>query len=514
VQSKRVDLAYNAVNQLTGLSRYSGVNSVVDTSYVYDNNQRLIQLSHKKGASTVASYNYSYDNADKLVSTVSSVDGASSYGYDATNQLVSASHSTQTNEAYAYDPNGNRTSGGTVTSANNQLLSDGTYNYQYDGEGNRTRRTEIATGKVTEYVWDYRNRLAGVLFKDGAGVVTKTIDYTYDGNNQRIGKRIDGAVTERYVIDRNQIALVFDGVGVQTHRYLYGTAVDQVLVDETATGMVWALADQLGTVSDLVDNSGSVVNHISYDSFGKVVSQTNAGVGFRYGYTGREQDDETGLDYYRARYYDAGNGRFISEDPIGFEAGDTNLYRYVGNSPVNAIDPSGTITFAIPGADGFGNLLVNLFARVRRYGVYPLPGLVAFAIPAARLLLETIGKNEPIIVIAHSAPNFDNVPLLIPFIRAFVETSTKSDCNTQSRHDIYVGRLDPTGVPKFAVQGADLIIDVGSNNPGSKDPRDRAALNPFLLRPDFRAKKGVGHNGLLNDRDVLNKLQFDYGFPF
>jgi RHS repeat-associated protein len=345
VQTKRVYMAYNAVNQLTSLSRFSGVNGVVDTSYVYDNNQRLIKLAHVKGTSTVASYDYSYDNADKLASTISSVDGTSNYSYDPTNQLTGASHTAQANEAYAYDANGNRTSGGTVTGINNQLLSDGTYSYTYDGEGNRTKRTEIATGKVTEYVWDYRNRLAGVLFKDAGGSVTKTIDYIYDGNNQRIGKRIDGAVVERYVIDRNQIALVFDGAGNQTHRYLYGTAVDQVLADETATSMVWALADNQGTVKDLIDNSGVVVNHVTYDSFGKIIAQSNAGVEFRYGYTGREQDSETGLDYYRARYYDAGNGRFISEDPIGFGAGDGNLTRYVGNSPTNFNDPSGEIAF-------------------------------------------------------------------------------------------------------------------------------------------------------------------------
>ena len=73
------------------------------------------------------------------------------------------------------------------------------------------------------------------------------------------------------------------------------------------------------------------------------MSETNPGVKFRYGYTGREQDGETGLDYYRARYYDAANGRFISVDPIGFEAGDTNLYRYVGNNSTNSTDPSGMI---------------------------------------------------------------------------------------------------------------------------------------------------------------------------
>ena len=63
-----------------------------------------------------------------------------------------------------------------------------------------------------------------------------------------------------------------------------------------------------------------------------------------FGYTGREFDEETGQYYYRARYYDAPVGRFISEDPIGFEAGDANVYRYVLNSPTNFTDPSGLLT--------------------------------------------------------------------------------------------------------------------------------------------------------------------------
>jgi hypothetical protein len=98
VQSKRVEMAYNAVNQLTSLSRYgSGSSAVVDTGYVYDNNQQLIQLSHKHGGATVAGYDYGYDAADKLAAAVSSVDGSSSYGYEGTNQLTRASHSSQVN---------------------------------------------------------------------------------------------------------------------------------------------------------------------------------------------------------------------------------------------------------------------------------------------------------------------------------------------------------------------------------------------------------------------------------
>jgi RHS repeat-associated protein len=124
-------------------------------------------------------------------------------------------------------------------------------------------------------------------------------------------------------------------------RYLQGPGVDQVLAQEQAGNVSWMLTDHLGTVRDLVNNSGSVVNHFTYDSFGKVLSAMPGGVDTRYKFTGREFDGETGLYYYRARYFDANVGRFIGQDPISFSAGDSNLYRYVGNSPLMATDPSG-----------------------------------------------------------------------------------------------------------------------------------------------------------------------------
>jgi RHS repeat-associated protein len=359
-------MAYDAASQLTGLNRYSdlaGTASVANTSYGYDLVGRLTNLTHAHGANTLASYGLVYDAANRITQS-GGTDGIQNYSYDSTNQLTGANHTTQTAEAYSYDANGNRTNGGYGTGTNNQLLTDGTYNYTYDDEGNRTKRVEIATGKVTEYVWDYRNRLASVLFKDAGGTVTKTIEYVYDGNDRRIGKKIDGAVSERYVYDGSDIALVFDGTGNQTHRYLHGTGIDTVLADERGGTVVWALADNQGTIRDVVvDGNGTILNHVTYDSFGRVVAQTNPAVEFRYGYTGREQDAETGLDYYRARYYDASNGRFISEDPLGFGAGDGNLTRYVGNSPTNWTDPSGKCpALAIPlilGITG-GDILIGL----------------------------------------------------------------------------------------------------------------------------------------------------------
>jgi RHS repeat-associated protein len=139
---------------------------------------------------------------------------------------------------------------------------------------------------------------------------------------------------------------VTDGGGNQTFHYLYGLNVDQVLAQDSPSGMVWALADRLGSIDALTDGNGVVVDKRTFDSFGRILSETNPSVSFRYGYTGRERDLESGLDYYRARYYDPQVGRFISVDPMGFGAGDTNLYRYVGNSSTNAIDPSGEISWS------------------------------------------------------------------------------------------------------------------------------------------------------------------------
>jgi RHS repeat-associated protein len=212
-------------------------------------------------------------------------------------------------------------------------------------------------------VWDYHNRLTSLLFKDAAGNVTKTIGYTYDVNNQRIGKNVDGAV-ERYILDRNQIALVFDGAGVQKSRYLYGTQTDQVLAEETGANLRWFLADEQGTIKDVLDNTGTVIDHVSYDSLGRIVNQTNV-LDLRYAYTGREWDGETGQYYNRARYYDPTVGRFISEDPLGFGAGDTNIYRYVGNSFVNETDPSG-LESCSPGEEP--SLLTRLFGGLRVLG--------------------------------------------------------------------------------------------------------------------------------------------------
>jgi RHS repeat-associated protein len=179
--------------------------------------------------------------------------------------------------------------------------------------------------------------------------------------------------TTDFAYDGQQIALQFDGTSAPgspatltannlSHRYLNGPAVDQVLADEqlspvtggydltTPGNVVWTLTDQQNTVRDLATYSNgttTVVNHLDYSPFGQILSQTNPATGnpamvtSLFAYAGRPTDPATGLENDRARIYDAALMRFISEDPTSLTAGDTNVDRYCGNSPTNAVDPSG-----------------------------------------------------------------------------------------------------------------------------------------------------------------------------
>ena len=365
VADKRVDFGYDGLGQFTSIERYSdlsGSQLVGNSTYTYDGLNRLTNLSHSNGSGTFAFYDFEYDAASRITKIVD-IDGTSDYSYDQTNQLTSATHtdSNKQDESYTYDENGNRTASHLhgsdySTGLNNRLLTDGIYNYQYDAEGNMVLQVEIATGEEREFVWDHRNRLTAVIDKDSAGDALQEVDFTYDAMNRRIAKEVNAdpqnstsGVAMRFIYDRDNVLLEFvdadgiEGISAPTfhQRYLHGPGVDQMLAQENASGeSLWNFTDHLGTGRDLTDDSGNVVNHLTYDSFGNVVSQTDDTVKSRYLFTGREFDEETGLSYYRARYYYG--WRFISEDPIGFDGGQTNLYAYVANRPLDRGDPSGT----------------------------------------------------------------------------------------------------------------------------------------------------------------------------
>lgn len=153
-------------------------------------------------------------------------------------------------------------------------------------------------------------------------------------------------MTKRYVYDGTQLLMAFEG-GALKARYLWGPAVDQILADEVVTSTStpgttrWMLGDNLNTVRDVVSNSGTVLNHLAYSSFGILVSQTNSANQPFILWTGRPYESTLGLQNNWHRWYDPVLGKWISEDPIGFGGGDGNLNRYVSNGPVLYFDPTG-----------------------------------------------------------------------------------------------------------------------------------------------------------------------------
>src|SRR5262249_27081825 len=143
-----------------------------------------------------------------------------------------------------------------------------------------------------------------------------------------------------YLYDGANLLEEFDSGGNVLARYTQDVGIDQLLSELRSGTTSYYHQDALGSVTSLSNGAGALANTYSYDSFGKLTASTGTTTN-PFQYTGREFDPETGLSYYRARYYDPSAGRFLSEDPLGFGAGDANFYPYVGNSPTNMIDPSG-----------------------------------------------------------------------------------------------------------------------------------------------------------------------------
>ncbi len=313
--------------------------------YEYDLGNRLVRLTNSLTGGTTFDFNYA--DYDKVGNRLSCKEGAANkkiYDYDNLYQLTAVDYNDGNMTDYSYDILGNRTSvinGGTTSYTSNSLNqyeSVAGTNYSYDKNGNLT------FDGVYHYYYDCENRLTEVNDINNQ----RTATYKYDFKGRRVAKAV-GATTTTFVYDGDQIIQEYRN-GYRWKTYYYGTGIDELIRmigDNLGEPGLTYYYDGLGSVIALADYMGNVLEKYSYDVFGKPTIRNSQGairttsaVGNRYMFTGREFEPETGLYYYRARYYHPVLGRFMQTDPIRYKAG-SNYYAYVKNRPTFFVDPFG-----------------------------------------------------------------------------------------------------------------------------------------------------------------------------
>ena len=329
-----VNYTHDAANRRTSMT----VGGQPAVNYTYDNANRLTQVSQGSASVVMA-----YDAAGRRTSLTLPNGVVTEYTYDLASQLTSLTYKRSGNVlgnlTYEYDAAGRRVSFGgsfaytvspqpfssaTYNAANRQLTSRG-QTLSYDLNGN------LESDGTNTYTWDARGRLASISGPNS------TATFQYDALGRRISKTVNGVTT----------AFLYDGFKVvQEQSVSLGNAnllnggIDEVFARHDAGGSWSPLRDVLGSYISLSDSAGTLTGEYAYEPFGDFAANSTANSTNSTHYTGRENDG-TGLQFNRARYYSPALQRFISEDPIGMRGG-LNLYAYAGNNPLGFSDPFGT----------------------------------------------------------------------------------------------------------------------------------------------------------------------------
>ncbi len=341
-----VSYEYDEAGNITQII-YPGNKTVI---YTYDELNRIKTVTNWLDQTAT----YTYDDAGKLYSVENFNGTQTVYGYDNANRLTDLQNlqsdlvTSVAGYHYTLDENSNRTQiiedvptapvylpltlDYSYNAVRNRLLSAGSTLFTYDDEGQLA--TADDTVNLTNYTFDYEHRLTGI-----SGLYN--IQFKYDGIGNRL-ETINNGITTHYIYDQSGNLLAeADGANNILRYYIYGKGL---LATITPTSEVYCYHfDGSGNTVALTNSSQTVVNQYSYTPFGILISEQETLMGQPFKFSGQVgiMAEPNGFYYMRARYYDPSMGRFISEDPSGFDSGDLNLYAYVGNNPLIFIDPSG-----------------------------------------------------------------------------------------------------------------------------------------------------------------------------
>ena len=300
----------------------------------------------------VGSWSLAQDDNGQITQKIETVEGNTSnydYTYDPMGRLITVNKDGFLVEEYDYDINGTRIyemntlrgiAGRNFTySDEDHLLTSGTTTYQYDVDGFLTNKTNGTN--LTSYNYSSRGELLSVTLPD-----SRFIEYAHDPLGRRIAKIINGVTVEKYLWQGlTRLLAVYDGSNNLIMRFEY--ADGRMPVAMTRGGATYYLTyDQVGSLRVVADSAGNVVKRIDFDSFGNIIADTDPSFDMPFGFAGGLHDRDTGLVRFGYRDYDPDIGRWTAKDPILFAGGDTDLYGYVLNDPVNAVDPYGLVGLA------------------------------------------------------------------------------------------------------------------------------------------------------------------------
>jgi RHS repeat-associated protein len=280
------------------------------TEYTYDKLNRLNTLVNYLGDSVKSRFEYTYDKNDNIMSISKDGQAPIQYKYDKLNRMIEITGPERVIK-YHYDSRGNR-----IASINHNLDSSSDTQFKYNA---LNQLSSVKKDNQIETTYDYNSQ--GLRSVKTTG--NDKVFYNYD---------LDG----RIISESN-------GTNQIEANYIWGQGRVLVKHEKSVGGQYYYLYNGHGDVIEILDDHGNTVNSYQYDEWGNITNQVEAIIN-PFKYTGEVFDEESGLYYLRARYYDPTSGRFISKDT--YEGNITNplslnQYTYVGNNPLKYIDPSG-----------------------------------------------------------------------------------------------------------------------------------------------------------------------------